>query len=257
MTLDDVQGAIVSWVQTAAAKVNPAITASQIVWEGAAVGGAAGSSASAPEGAFIKLRMGDMLVLGARDEEQTALVPNWLTGTNYKIGDEVIDAQMPSVLWQCTTAGNGPSTVSPSAGGEDGYAWASLGPSLGQEIQITEFERDQFTLSVQCFGTIGQEAGALSPPQVLQAVRHALQLPSVRDALSEVGVSCYDRGSVRNVASLAGTIYEPRAIFESSWYINAVQSDQASYIERVEATGTITANVPGSPIDTTNIIDLP
>ena len=59
------------------------------------------------------------------------------------------------------------------------------------------------------------------------------------------------------MASLAGTIYEPRAIFESSWYINAVQSDQASYIERVEATGTITANVPGSPIDTTNIIDLP
>jgi hypothetical protein len=248
VTLADVQNALVAWVQLAAANVNPDVTNSQVIWSG--------TQASDPEAMFIELRMGDILALGARDEEQTSLVPDWVTGTVYAVGAEVIDAQSPSVLWQCTTAGPSTSTVSPGGSG-DGYVWLSLGLSAGQEIQITEFERGQFALTVQCFGTTGQEEGVTSPSAVLQQVRQALQLPTQRDALGAVGVSCFDRGPVRNVAALAGTIFEPRAIFESSWYINSTLSENVGYIETVDATGTITSDVPASPITEDVTIDLP
>ena len=251
MTLDDVQNALVGWVLTAAAKVNPAIDAQHVLWEGAAA--SSGASASAPEAMFLKLRMGDIVALGSRDEEHQLTVPAWLSGTIYAVGDEAINA---ATLWQVTTAGGSTSTVAPGGAG-DGYVWANIGASAGQEIEITELERGQFGLTVQCFGTIGQEAGVLSPSSVLQAVRQALSLPSVRQALGDVGVSCFDRGPVRNVAALAGTIYEPRALFESQWYVNAEQSENTGYISEVKATGTITADVPGSPVSQSLDVVLP
>lgn len=225
MTLDDVQNALVAWVVTASG-----LDAAHVLWDG--------QQGSAPEGMFCTLKMGDILALGARDEETQTTVQAWLTGTTYAFGDQ---ASNGGSLWLCSVAGSGPSTDAPSgAPTADGYTWTSQGTIAGQEITIKEFGRRQFGLTVQCFGTNGQEAGVSSPVAVLSAVRSALALPTPRGLLNAVGVTCFDRGSVSNVPALVGTIYEPRAIFESQWYLNEAVTEQTGYIETVNVDGDLT-----------------
>ncbi len=229
MSLAAAQQAIFSFVQTASG-----LAAGQVVWDG--------QQASAPDGQFIKIRMGDILALGARDELKTTTVQAWATGTVYGVGDQV---SYGGNLWAVTVAGAGTSTVAPP-GGADGYTWNNLGAIAGQEIDQKAIGRREFDLTVQCFGGAGQEAGDSSPAAVLSAVRAALTLPSKRAALSVAGLTCFDPGSVCNVAAVAGTIFEPRAIFEGRWYINEKVDENTGYIETVNAVGTITN--PGDPL---------
>lgn len=228
MSLAAVQSAIFAWIEAASG-----FAAGQIVWDGQQV--------STPEGAFIKIGLSDIRALGAYDEQRTTTVQPWAAGADYDVGDRT---SYGGYLWAVTTAGAQSSSVAPP-GGADGYTWANLGALAGQEIDIKAIGRREFDLTVQCFGSVGQEQGDASPLAVLSAVRQALQLPTPRAALSAAGVTCFDPGPVRSVAAVAGTIFEPRAIFEGRWYMIETADEATGYIETVNAVGDITA--PGDP----------
>ncbi len=231
MAWADLETAIWSWVQAASGFAAP-----QVLWSN--------QQLSAPEGAFIRLQIGDVVALGACDEETQTTVQAWATGAVYAVGQQVISG---ATLWVCSVAGAGASIDAPSGQPTaDGYTWTSQGASAGQEITIAELGRREFTLTVEAFGTQGQEAGNSSPRAVLSSVRRQLQLPAVRDGLRAAGLVPFDPGPVRDLSAVAGTIFEPRGRFDCRFYSSEEVSVQTGYIETVNATGQLVS--PGDPL---------
>ena len=95
----------------------------------------------------------------------------------------------------------------------------------------------EFGVRLQAYGGRTQVVGDNSPRAVLSAVRQALELPSVRSALQiNAGLSPFDnRQPVRNVATAANAIFEPRAVFECRFYVVETASQTITEILTVDS----------------------
>lgn len=111
------------------------------------------------------------------------------------------------------------------------------------DLTITESGPREFGISFQAYGGKGQTTGDNSPRAVLSVIRQSLELPTIRYTLQHTaGLSPFDnRGPVRNVAAVAGTIFEPRALWECRFYVVESISATTTYIETVDAG----VNTPG------------
>lgn len=117
--------------------------------------------------------------------------------------------------------------------GIDGsYSTTNLGRAAGEEMVITSIATREMTVTLQCFG--GATAGAGTALATLSRVRERLALPSVRDALSAVGLSPFGPGPVTYVPSIEGTKFEGRAVFEVRCLIDASEQEFCGYIASVD-----------------------
>jgi hypothetical protein len=118
----------------------------------------------------------------------------------------------------------------------DEEIYAYNGGTAPNDLTITETGEREFPVSIQAYGGKGQTTGDNSPRAVLSIVRQALELPNTRAALEAVGLSPFDnRGPVRNVSTVAGTIFEPRALFECRFYLVEQLAATTTYIATVDS----------------------
>jgi hypothetical protein len=103
--------------------------------------------------------------------------------------------------------------------------------AAGQEVSLTVVGRRELTLSIQCFGEACD-----SPRAILSRVQTALSLETVMAAFEEVGISCFDEGTIRNVTLLQETDFEQRALLETRFYVAEEVSETTTYIETTEVT---------------------
>jgi hypothetical protein len=107
-------------------------------------------------------------------------------------------------------------------------------PAAGQEIEDINGGTAEMTLSIQAFvtpvvGTISSE-GAYT---LMNAIKGALFLPDVRDALNDAGLSPFDFGQVQNLAQVAGGQFEGRAALDVRFYVPETASERVGYITDV------------------------
>lgn len=146
-------------------------------------------------------------------------------------------------------------------GAIDEPLYAGNAGSPPNDVTITEIGWRELDVSIQAFGVKGTTTGDNSPRAVLSAVRQQLEFPAVRAALLMAGMAPFDdRQPVRNVATVAGTIFEPRAIFEVRFYLFETATATTTYIETVDA-GPVTPGpqqaVPGTVTYAGQTIDYP
>ena len=115
------------------------------------------------------------------------------------------------------------------------------------DVTLTENGVREFPVSLQAFGSKGQTTGDNSPRAVMSVLRQSLEFPDVRYALEISGLSPFDnRQPIRNVSTVAGTIFEPRALWELKFYYLEQATETTTYIETVDAG--VTSPGPQEPI---------
>lgn len=100
----------------------------------------------------------------------------------------------------------------------------------GEEITLTVNGEREVSCSVQVFNAGTNGTG--SAVTVLERVKLALGLLSVRDALNEAGISIFDAGNVQDLSSLLGSAFDGRAALEVRAYARDTVSEKTTYIER-------------------------
>lgn len=111
-------------------------------------------------------------------------------------------------------------------------------PSAGRELTASTRGVRAASLSIQAFSPAG--VGLLAPTSLLEAVRLAATLPSVREALGGAGVGVADLGSVRDVGGvLGGSVFEPRAHVDVRLNLVVQLSEPMTYIGQVSINPTI------------------
>jgi hypothetical protein len=108
----------------------------------------------------------------------------------------------------------------------------------GQEIEHRVTGLRELTLSVQCYSS--EVSGNASAPAILAAVQTRMRLPSIHDALSSAGLSCFDNGQVMHVPQLVDADWESRAVLETRWYYRELETEMGGYIASVEITNQMT-----------------
>lgn len=128
---------------------------------------------------------------------------------------------------------------------EVGHDWLDVidnpAPSAGAEILHRARGQRRGVLSVQCFA--GPATGDSSPTRLLEAMRSAVRLPSVADALNIAGVAALGFGGVLTLGGAVGGHFEPRAAMEVYLSLTSEVSETSTYIQHVQITDQITGDV--------------
>jgi len=104
----------------------------------------------------------------------------------------------------------------------------------GEEIHLVVKGTSEFSLEVQVYGS--KEVGATSARALVKRIQTALGLPSIRDALADAGLVCFDRGTITNVPAILDADFEARSVLEARFYVTDDAFDATTFIETVEIT---------------------
>jgi hypothetical protein len=105
-------------------------------------------------------------------------------------------------------------------------------PVAGAEIEVRAGGLREFSVTVEARTVTTLGTGAARA--ILSQVQAALALPSVMDALSDAGCSCFDAGQVLEVSTVLDAAHEGRALLECRFYANEYVSEFVGYIEHVQ-----------------------
>ncbi len=97
------------------------------------------------------------------------------------------------------------------------------------------------TYPIDLAGSLGQSSAV----EIASRIRTAIQLPTIRGALTAAGLSPIDIGTVQNLGTLLGTIFDGRAQFEVEFYLVETASEYTGYVETVEVETVLEGDVVG------------
>lgn len=95
----------------------------------------------------------------------------------------------------------------------------------------------RLTLTFVCYAA--SQAALTSALGYLEAVRSALVLPSVNDALDAAGIGIGEIGPAVSMGEIVAAQWEPRGRMEATGFMASEITEAGSYIETVEVEGTI------------------
>lgn len=110
----------------------------------------------------------------------------------------------------------------------------NLSNPAGQEIEQTVSEQQEWSLSVQVYGS-----GALA---LLAAAKLKLQLPSALEAVRAAGVAVVEAGDTQDVSALIGSQLETRALMDVRIRTVDQATERIGYIDRVGLSSPWTGN---------------
>lgn len=109
----------------------------------------------------------------------------------------------------------------------------------GQEITTTIKGVREITVSCQVFAA--PVTGSGTAREFAAAAQLALELPTVRFALNQAGLSISGVGAVQDISALFETKFQSRASLDVTMYLVDAISEQTGYIETVNTTGDTSA----------------
>ncbi len=127
----------------------------------------------------------------------------------------------------CTLRIDGPRRL----GGADELRQEAAGEDVRQLVV------GQRELTVQCQAFTAGTNGLATARELLTKAQVRLSLPSVRDQLSEVGLTVIDEGNVQNVSTVLETKWQGRAALDVRFGCADSAHERAGSIETVEFEG--------------------
>jgi hypothetical protein len=118
----------------------------------------------------------------------------------------------------------------------------------------------EFTVAIEAVGNPVSPQDDLETQiratDILQGVHLSLDLPSVRDKFSAVGVAIVNEGTVTDISQILETETEPRALLEIVLRARFDVIDDVGYFDRVQFSGDLDTDCDGVDDYTTGTIEV-
>lgn len=220
------------WNDTMDAIQSAMVTASglptgNVIWEW--------QNADAPPLPYMSMGMKTLATIGQDWTKQSVVLP-WAASSSYALGDLRIN-DSGNNTYQCITAG-----VSAASGGPIGTGSNITDGSVHWEYfsNIAQLKREtrgvrEMGLDLEYFSA--NTADESDAQNMLERVKTALRLHSVRDQLTEVNVSPFDPGPVGYIPEVVAVGFRGRATCLIRCYMPApVVFEYITYIQKVAGT---------------------